>query len=141
MADNVKTIATPQGYTEVPGIVWKEDTTETGTAFGKKLDTPIQYSYRWPEYVDFPALQRAGKVYSEQEQVEGRNTDSKLSARNKAMNEALKTAGHEKPDISNSNLKRYQEMFKIFMATGEHTPESARATTEAAFKAPWPSDE
>mgnify|MGYP001350143599 CR=1 FL=1 len=121
-------------------LIQKEETTNTKTAYGKPLDVEIPYTFSWTEFPDFASLKSAGEVYSEDEQVKGRNTERKLAARNKAMNEALKAAGYEKPSIENSALKRYQDMHKIFMATGQHTDESARAAVEAALGGPGPTE-
>lgn len=120
-------------------MVEKTGTSEAKTAYGKKLDTPLTYDYKWTEYADGPELVAAKDEMTLDEQVKQRNIDRMANARQKALTARLEAAGITKPTAANDDQVRLRDMFKTLMTakdktTGQplYTEEQARAFASQA---------
>jgi len=124
-------------------MIDKAKSSETSTAYGKKLDTPIKFSWEWKEYPDFATLKSAGDMLSEEEQLKTRNTEREAKARGKALTAALKAAGYEKPTEENDpqiglkNMKKTLLTAKKPDGTPLHTEESAKALAAQMLGVAW----
>ena len=91
---------------------------EAGSGRGKTFDTPLPYSGEYLVYETAEEIKAANDWPSDGDIVEYRNTQRKLAARNKALNQALDDAGIEKQTIENSETLRLSGMVKILVASG-----------------------
>jgi len=112
--------------------------TETFTAKaesgrGKTFDTPLEYGGEYTVYDNAQEIKDANDWPSDNDIVEYRNTQRKLAARNKALNQALDDAGVEKQTINNNPQMRLAGMVRILMASGE-SEEAATAIAKATLK-------
>ena len=99
------------------------------TAYGKKLDTPITYGYKWSVYEDGPALVAAKDELTIDEQVKVRNTERQNNARQKALAAALEAAGIVKPTAENDPQIGLRDMFKTLQTA--KLPDGSRRYTDA----------
>ena len=113
------------------------------TAYGKPLDTPITYSFKWSEY-DTPAEVVAAKAeMTLEEQRKTRNAESLANARSKALKSALDDAGIVKPTLENDEQFALREMLKNLMAaklpdgSKRFTEEQARALASQTLGYTW----
>lgn len=116
-------------------LVTEETTTET--AFGRKLETPVKYSFSWKIFEGFEEVRENRMELSNDEQVKVRNAEAKAKARQEALVQALKDNGIEKPTIENDPLTRLQNMAKILVASGQSEAE-AKQNASALLKMEWP---
>lgn len=114
----------------------KTDKSVIETAYGKKLDTPIPYSFSWDECKD-EAEVRAEKLYPNGETItKFVNATAKANARQKALTAALEAAGIEKPTLENDAQLRLRKMYDILVANGD-SHEVARQAASAHLKIEW----
>jgi hypothetical protein len=118
-------------------MVPKTLTTETATAYGKKLDNPVPYSYAWEEYANPAEMLAAGDGLSAEEQVKVRNVERKSKARQSALTAALEAAGISKPDIKTDEQLRLKEFVKVLMSSGKYTEDAARALASSTLGVEW----
>lgn len=119
-------------------------TTETTTAFGEKLDTPLPYDYKWTNYDSIDEVRAAKDELSDEEVVKYRNSQRELNARNKAMNAMLKTTinpktgkFYEKPDLKNNDQFRLKEFVKVIMSSGRYTEAEAKTLAATTLGLAW----
>ena len=110
---------------------------ETSTAYGKKLDTPIPFTFSWKAYENIEEVKAANDLPSDEEVVKFRNNQKELSARGKALTAALDAAGYKKPTIENDEQLRLREMFKVLMASKKYTEEQARTLASTTLEIEW----
>lgn len=122
------------------GMTPKEATATAETAYGKKLDAPVNYGFKWTEYDTAQDMRAANDAMSDDEQVKTRNVERKTLARQKALAAALDAAGIVKPNAENDPQFRLREMFKVIMSGKNHTEESARALASATLGIEWEQD-
>jgi hypothetical protein len=104
-------------------------TSESKTAYGKKLDTPISYDYSWTAYQNYEELVAAKDELTNDEQVKARNTERLNNARQKALTAALAAAGHVKPTAENDPQVGLRDMFKTLQTA--KLPDGTRRYTDA----------
>lgn len=107
------------------------------TAYGKKLDTPVDYSYSWKAYENIDEVKAANDLLTDDEIVKVRNDQRQLSARNKAQVEALKAAGYEKPTLETDEQLRLREMFKVLMSSKRYSEDEARNLASTTLGIDW----
>lgn len=118
----------------------KTGKSEALTAYGKKLEAPIQYDYKWTNYVSFDELSEAKDELTNAEQVKIRNTERQNNARQKALTAALEAAGIVKPTIENDDQLRLRETFKNLMSSKKYTEEAARELAAQVLGLEWASE-
>jgi hypothetical protein len=118
-------------------VVNKTATSTAVTAYGKKLDAPINYEYQWSTYADFAELSTAKDELTADEQVKVRNTERQNNARQKALQVALDAAGIVKPTIENDDQLRLRETFKNLMSSKKYTEDEARALAATVLGLEW----
>ena len=69
-----------------------------GVAYGEKLPKPIDFTYTVETFENYAELESAKEIPSNQDIVGFVNDTRKINERAKAMTEALKAAGYNKPD-------------------------------------------
>jgi hypothetical protein len=111
--------------------------TETKTAYGKELDTPIAYEFTVDLFDTFAELQAAKAELTGAEQVKARNAKIVAAARSAAMNAALAAAGYEKPTAENDEQTRLKDMFKVLMTSKRYTEEQARDLAASTLGLTW----
>lgn len=118
-------------------MVEKTKTTEARTAYGKTLDTPVSYSYKWNEYPDNDTLVAAKDEMTLDEQRKKRNDERESKARQAALSAALTAAGIVKPDINNDDQVRLREFFKVIMSSKKYTEQQARELAAEQLGVEW----
>lgn len=114
----------------------KTQTATAKTAYGKTLETPINYTFSVEEYETHAEVVANKDELTAEETVKVRNVERTNNARQKALTAALDAAGIVKPTIENDEQFRLRKMFDIFKASG-HTDESAKAAASAALNIEW----
>lgn len=112
------------------------------TAYGKKLDAPITYGYKWTAYETDEELVAAKDELTLEEQRKTRNTERQSNARQKALQVALDGAGIVKPTAENDDQIRLKDMFRTLMTAkvnGEpkYSAEQARAVASELVGVEW----
>lgn len=115
----------------------KTGTSVATTAYGKKLDAPISYDYKWSTYANFDELVAGKDELTPDEQVKVRNTERQNNARQKALQAALDAAGIAKPTLENDDQLRLREFFKVLMSSKKYTEEQARALAATTLSLEW----
>jgi LPS O-antigen subunit length determinant protein (WzzB/FepE family) len=115
----------------------KVATSTATTAYGKKLDAPINYEYKWSTYANIDELRTAKDELTDEEQVKVRNTERQNNARQKALQAALDAAGIVKPTIENDEQLRLRDMFKVLMSSKKYTEEQARDLASTTLGIEW----
>lgn len=124
-------------------MVEKTGTSVATTAYGKKLETPISYDYKWTVYNDGPELVAAKDELTIDEQVKVRNTERQNNARQKALAAALENAGIVKPTAENDPQVGLRDMFKTLQTaklpdgSRRYTDEQARAVASQMLGVEW----
>lgn len=108
-------------------------TAEASSGRGKTFDKPLQYGGEYEVYESPDEIRQRNDWPSDDDVLEYRNTQRKLAARNKALNQALDDAGIEKQTINNSESLRLAGMVRILMAAGD-SEEEATATAKRTLK-------
>lgn len=117
--------------------------TETWTAWGKKLDKAVPYSFSYDAYESFEEVEAAKDVLSNAEQVKFRNDQKASNARTKAYNKALTDAGHEKPTEENDDQLRLRTVrnslltAKLPDGSPKYTEEQARQVASTVTGVDW----
>ena len=111
----------------------KKETFEAKAESGRgvKFDTPLQYSGEFEVYETPDEIRQRNDWPSDEDVLNFVNTQRKLAARNKALNQALDDAGIQKQTINNSEQLRLSGMVKILTASGmsqEEATDVAKAT-------------
>jgi len=101
------------------------------TAFGKKLESPLTYSYAYSTYESTDELVAAKDEMTLDEQMKSRNSDRANNARQKAYAAALDAAGIVKPTAENDPQIGLRDMFKT-LQTAKLADGSRRYTDEQA---------
>lgn len=115
--------------------------TTTSTAFTKKLDTPLPYTFKYTVYENTDELVAAKDELTLEEQVKVRNAERAANARNKAMNAAILLAGHVKPTIDNDQYTRLMTVYKGIASAKVHTKEKAMELAAMSIGlAAWPEE-
>jgi hypothetical protein len=107
-------------------LIQKTKEAEAKVAYGRTLDEPITYAYKWTEYPDPATLAEHKDELTLEEQVKVRNVERQGKARQAALTAALDAAGIKKPTIETDEQLRLREMFKVLMSTKLYTEEKAR---------------
>jgi hypothetical protein len=107
----------------------KTGTSTATTAYGKKLDAPISYDYKWTNYQSHAELVEAKDELTNDEQVKVRNTERQNNARQKALQAALDLAGIVKPTAENDPQIGLRDMFKTLQTA--KLPDGSRRYTDA----------
>lgn len=123
MADDVTTgtdasapvVTTGEPKAWEPNFREMKDTATVSTFDGKKLPNPLVFDYTWREFGDERTLVFSKKEMSLKEQMDQRNADEKLSARQKAQQIAFKNAGLEKDTAETSDKVRAVDLIKNLM--------------------------
>jgi LPS O-antigen subunit length determinant protein (WzzB/FepE family) len=115
----------------------KTGKSEAKTAYGKTLDAPISYEYKWSTYANITELRDAKDELTDDEQVKVRNTERQNNARQKALQAALDAAGIVKPTIENDEQLRLRDMFKVLMSSKKYTEEAARELAASTLGLEW----
>jgi hypothetical protein len=96
-----------------------ESMTETATAktaYGKLLDTPIDYEFNWENYTGYDEVKAANDELSQDEVVKVRNAEKKAKARQAALTSILEKNGIKKPTLENDPQFRLRSMYNILIA-------------------------
>jgi len=115
----------------------KSLTAKAETAYGKKLDTAIEYSYTFTAYQNGDELVAAKDELTLDEQVKVRNVERQSNARQKALAAALDAAGIVKPTIENDEQLRLRDMYKVLMSSKRYTEEQARELAATTLGLTW----
>lgn len=102
-------------------------------AYGKKLDTPVNYKGEFQAYETAQEVRTANDMPSDDEVVSFRNQQKRAATRQKLMQDALDKAGIKKPTLENSPELRYKSIFDALVASGKSTTE-ADAIAKAALQ-------
>ena len=120
----------------------KSKTTKTWSAWTKKLDVAVPYTYTWRVYPLTPEGEAefiaAKQEMTLKEQMKARNAAASNAARNKAQGDALEAAGYPKPTMKTSELLQLKGIYNSLMASGKHTEASARALAAQTLGTDWP---
>lgn len=111
------------------------------SAFGKKLDTPIEFTFGWTSYETPVELDAAGDGLSKEEQVRVRNTQRENRARQRAQAAAFEAAGIVRPTEENDDQLRLRNMFKTLMSSKKYTEEAARKMASDVLGIEWADDD
>ncbi len=107
----------------------------TGTiesAYGKKLDKPVNYEGTFEAYENVGEVRSANDMPSDDEVVSFRNTQKRNNTRQRLMQEALDKAGIVKPTLENSEELRYKNIYDALIAAGKSVTE-AESIAKAAL--------
>jgi len=115
----------------------RTETATAGTAYGQKLETPLEYSYSYMAYTSIDEVKAAGDMLSDAEVLKIRNDQRANNSRNKELVATLTRAGFTKPDINNNDQFRLREFHKVLMSSGKYTDEAARALAATTLGVDW----
>lgn len=118
-------------------MIDRENTSVAKTAYGKVLEVPIEYSYKWKDYGEYNDVRQANDLLSDDEQVKVRNAERQAAARQASLTKALNDAGIEKPNLENDDQLRLREMFKVLMSSKKYTEERAREIAADQLGLTW----
>lgn len=124
-------------------MIQKTATSTANTAYGKKLDQPISYDYKWTAYESEDELVSAKDELTLEEQVKTRNAERQANARQKQLQATLDSLGIVKPTEENDDQTRLKNMFKTLMTAklpnGEpkYTAERAREVATEVTGVEW----
>jgi hypothetical protein len=118
--------------------VTKETTAES--AFGKKLATPLKYSFSWKEYESNPEFIEARAELSIDEQRKARNNMLKVKARAASLTAALDAAGIARPTLDNDEQLRLKNIYDSLIAN-KMSHEQARETAAKVLGLTWADDD
>lgn len=107
------------------------------TAYGKKLETPIPYDYKFTAYETIDEVKAANDMLTDDETIKVRNTERLSKARQAALAAAFTAAGIVKPTIENDEQLRLREMFKVLQASKRYTDEAARELASNTLGIAW----
>lgn len=88
-------------------------------AYGKPLATAVKFEGSYEAFENHSELVAQNELPSNQEIVDFKNNQRKANARQKAMAEALKLAGIEKPTLENDADLRFATLVKTIVASGK----------------------
>jgi hypothetical protein len=111
----------------MPKTVTKKARVET--AYGRQLDSPIDFSYVYEELIDGDSIP-AAEVLEPKDMRSFVNAKRNASARSTAQNKALSDAGIEKPTLEDPAV-RLAGMVKIFIANGENPTTAEQMARQA----------
>ena len=115
----------------------KSATATAATAYGKKLDSPINYEFSWKAYENIDEVKAANDTLTDDEIVKVRNTERQQNARQKALTAALDAAGIVKPNLENDEQLRLREMFKVLMSSKRYDEATARNLASQTLGIEW----
>lgn len=124
-------------------MITKTDTATSFTAFGKKLDAPINYSYSWNEYETKEEMIAAKDELTLEQQMSARNTARQNTARTRQLNATLEAAGFKRPTAETDEQVRLKDMFKTLQTakradgTRLYTDEQARKVAATTLGCEW----
>ena len=118
-------------------MIDRTNTSTAKTAYGKALDTPIEYSYSWKDFGGIDDVRLANDMLSDDEIVKVRNAERQAAARQASLTAALTKAGIEKPNLENDDQLRLREMFKVLMSSKKYTEERAREVAAENLGLEW----
>ena len=113
-----------------------EESSAAENAYGKKLDTPVKYSFSFDAYETIEEIKTANDMPKDSEIVSFRNNQRKANARQQSLQAALDAAGIVRPTLENDEQLRLRKMYDIFVANGS-SHEEARASASAALNLQW----
>jgi hypothetical protein len=122
-----------RGETEMESMT---ETATAKTAYGKTLDTPIDYTFNWDNYTGYVEVRDAKDELSEDEVVKVRNGERKAKARQAALTEALDKAGIKKPTLEDDPQFRLRSMYNILIAA-KKSPTEARDLASKTLGIEW----
>jgi hypothetical protein len=112
-------------------------TSEAATAYGKKLETPINYGYGWGAFESKEEAIAASAWLSDDDILKVVNIDRQANARQKALQAALDAAGIVRPTEENDDQLRLRNMFKTLMSSKRYTEERAREVAADTLGLTW----
>lgn len=101
-------------------------------AYGQKLDAAIPFEGTYEHLLNFESIP-AKESLSEDDILKVVNDARKANARQKAMQDALDTAGIKKPTLENNSELQISTMVKSLVASGKYTKESATVFARTAL--------
>ena len=117
----------------------REKKAQTSTAYGKPLDTPIQFDVKWSTFETTEELVAAGETLSIEAQRKAVNAKRLAKAVAAAKTAALTAAGYEKPNIENDEQEQLKAIYRVFIAK-KFSPEAARAKAAETLGIEWDDD-
>lgn len=114
-------------------MITKNGSSTANTAYGKKLDTGIEYDFSYAAYESTDELVAAKDELTLEDQLKVRNTERLNNARAKALQAALDAAGIVRPDIKNDEQLRLREMLKVLMSSGRFDEATAKGVAETTL--------
>lgn len=115
-------------------------TTKAESAFGKRLATPLSYTFSWKEYETTAEFVEARAELSIDEQRKARNTIAKTKARAASLAAALDAAGITRPTEENDPQLRLTNVYNSLIAN-KMSEEQARETASKILGIEWEDDE
>lgn len=107
-------------------------------AYGKPLDSPIDFSGSYDAYLDKESI-HPSQLPTDEDWVNWVNNRTLAAARQKAMNAALENAGIEKPDAATDEDLQFKTVYNMLIKARrpdgslKHTAETATAAANAAI--------
>lgn len=120
-------------------MIAKTETAVAKTAYGKALDSDLEYSFSWEDYESIDEVKSAKDELSDKEVVKVRNNERKANARQKALTIALDNAGVVKPTLENDPQLRLRRMYDILIAAKKSHAE-ARELASVTLGIEWDSE-
>lgn len=118
-------------------MIDKVSESTTSSAYGKKLDAPLTYSYPWKAYETIDEMKAANDLLSDDEQVSARNEKRQAAARAAAYAAKMTELGHVKPTIENDDQLRLRDMLKVLMSSKRYTEAEARELAANTLGLTW----
>lgn len=114
------------------------------TAYGKTLDTPLTYEFKWVAYQTDEELVTAKDELTLEEQRKVRNIERETKARGAALTAALDKAGVVKPTEENDPQVGLRNMFRTLQTAKipgtndrKYTDEQAREIASTNLGVEW----
>lgn len=108
----------------------------SNTAYGKKLDTPIEFEFRYMAYETKAEVEAAGELLSDQEIVDYRNEGRLSKARTKQQGIEWEKAGIKKPTLEDP-VFAMKEFYRVLMGSKRYTEAQAKEIASTHAGIPW----
>lgn len=109
-----------------------------GSAYGIKLDKPIEFSFKY-QALNTPEEVRAAQEWpSDADIVEIVNVARANNARQKEQKVVLEAAGYKQPTLKDSEVLQLRTIYRSLMASKRYTHQQAVELAATTLQTSWP---
>lgn len=109
-----------------------------GSAYGVKLDKPIEFEYKYAAFTQPQEVRDAGEWPSEKDIMEYANVARANNARQKEQKVVLEAAGYKQPTLKDSEVLQLRTIYRSLMASKRYTHQQAVDLAATTLQTSWP---